>query len=163
MTQPPAMAVALLSKRDIAETAATLTRDAQCVLDIYSHDLDTRLFGSSAFAAAVRQFVLRGRRARVRVLVGNSTEALRHGARLVELGHRLSDYIEFRSVHPEHAGRPDSFLIADTRGMLHQPDYTIWQAAAHPDAPHRATTLAREFEEMWAQAELDPAFRRLAI
>jgi len=140
-----------------------LAEQAHVTLDIFSHDLDARVFDNSQFTDEIRRLITSNRRAQVRVLVINTDFATRHGHRLVETARHFTSYMEIRKVHADYAGNVEAFLIADKRGLIHRKLASRYEAIVNFDDPHRARTLTDYFDEVWERSKPHVDFKRLYI
>ncbi len=136
---------------------------ARMYLAMFTRDLEPLIYNTEEFSAAVRQLALRSRYSRIRIIVVDPTTAIKDGHRLIELGRRLSSFIEFRRPSADHANLPEAFLVADETGLLYRPVASRYEGFADPDNPSEARVRLRLFDEIWERAEPEPEFRRLGI
>lgn len=153
----------LATSEDNRVAAVHLVATARAGLALFTRDLEPAIYDTAEFVAAVQQLALRSRFSRIRIVVADPTTAIKNGHRLIELGRRLSSYIEFRRPCADHAKLPESFLITDDIGVLYRPVANRYEGFADSDNLLEARTLLRLFEEIWEQAEPEPEFRRLGL
>ncbi|MGH8281191.1 MAG: hypothetical protein ACRERZ_03255 [Gammaproteobacteria bacterium] len=153
----------LTSSADNRDAAVRLASEARVSLAMFTRDLDPVIYNTEEFATAVRQLALRSRYSRIRVVAIDPTAAIKDGHRLIELGRRLSSFIEFRRPSADHAKLPESFLVADETGLLYRPVASRYEGFADPDNPVEARVRLRLFDEIWERAEPEPEFRRLGM
>ena len=132
-------------------------------LALLSVDLERNLFGTDAFTARLRTFILAHRRARLRVLVHEPAAAVRNSIRLVEFGRLLSSRIEFRAMPEDRRKRREEFLIADERALLYRSSPDQLDAKHYPDAPMVARSHLREFEALWQESTVAREMTSLGI
>lgn len=130
---------------------------------IFSHDLDPLLLDREDWLEAVRQFVIRSRHTRARILVIDSTRAIREGHGLVRLAQRLSSHIAIHRAHPDDADNPDAFLVADGVGYLHRPNATRWEGSWARQSGAEARRLEKRFDTMWERSQPETEFRNLKL
>lgn len=135
-----------------AEAALEVVSAARHELALLSVDLQKNLFGTDAFTARLRNFILAHRRARLRVLIHDPVSAVRNSIRLVEFGRLLSSRIEFRAVPEERRKLREEFLIADERALLYRSSPDQLEAKHYPDAPLVARSHLREFDALWQES-----------
>lgn len=119
---------------------------------LFSQILDRRTYGAEEVIVAIKDFALRHRRARLRVLVAAPQQAMRAGNRLVELGRMLSSRIEFRELPESHRRLREEYLLTDERSLLYRAEPKELDAQYWPDAPLHARGVLREFEAIWQEA-----------
>ncbi|MGH8282897.1 MAG: hypothetical protein ACRESE_03530 [Gammaproteobacteria bacterium] len=153
----------LATSADNREAAVRLVSEARMSLAMFTRDLEPAVYNTAEFAAAVRQLALRSRYSRIRIVAIDPTAAIKAGHRLIELGRRLSSFIEFRRPSADHAKLPESFLVVDAIGLLYRPLAMRNEGFTDPHNPHEAGARLRLFDEIWEQAEPEPEFRRLGM
>lgn len=141
----------------------SLASQATRTLCIHTRDLDPAVYDSAALNAAILQLVRNNRRAEVRILVQDSTRAVREGHGLVRLGQQLSSRIHFRVPGPDHRDFNEAFLVADVTGYVHRPLADQYTGVAVFKAPFEARRLLQYFDEVWERADSDPQLRRLFL
>ena len=106
------------TSEDNMSAACRLVEQAHAQIDIFSRDMDGRIFNHSSFTDAVRGMITSSPRAKVRILVIAPDFATKHGHRLIELARHLTSYMEIRKVHEDYASNPEAYLVVDRRGLL---------------------------------------------
>ncbi len=152
----------LATSADNRQAAAVLAAGAHRTLAIFTRDMERVIYDTVEFVAAVRQLALRSRFSRIRIAVIDPLPAIKDGHRLIELGRRLSSFIEFRRPAAEAATLAAAFLIADESGLLYRPLAGRYEGYMDTDNPHAARIYLRAFEAIWELAEPEPEFRRLS-
>jgi len=132
-------------------------------LDLFSRDLESRVYDNSDFADAVRSLAVKTRDMHVRILVIDPDFAIKHGHRLIELARRLTSHMEIRKVHEDYCNNPEAFLVVDQRGMLHRKLASRYEAIVNFNNPMTATELHNQFTEMWDRSKQYMDFKRLYI
>ncbi|HVA54940.1 MAG TPA: hypothetical protein VNI53_03955 [Gammaproteobacteria bacterium] len=145
------------------DAALQLALGARLSLTLFTRDLEPSIYDRQDFVTAVQQLALRSRYSHIRILVIDPTAAIKDGHRLIELGRRLSSFIEFRRPTPEQTKRSDCFLIIDETGLLYRPLADRYEGFADPDNAFEARMHLREFDAIWEQSEPESEFRRLGL
>jgi len=161
-TRSPAYRI-LATSEENRDAALALASGAHMGLALFTRNMDPVIYDNPEFVTAVQQLALRSRYSRIRIVAIDPTDAIRDGHRLIELGRRLSSFIEFRRPSQEHAKRSDSFLVADETGLLYRPLAERYEGFADPGNAFEARNRLREFDEIWEQAEPETEFRRLGL
>lgn len=134
------------------ERVIALVSSARMELALFTHGMDSRIYGSDDFVQAVRGFALQHRRARLRVLVHSPVLAMRGAHRLVELGRVLSSRIEFRQLGEERRTLAEEYLIADERGLVYKRTHDALQSKYFAYSPMDARQQLRSFNTLWDES-----------
>ncbi|WP_050756062.1 DUF7931 domain-containing protein [Nitrococcus mobilis] len=148
---------------EVQQANVELTMNARRELHLYSPDLEPHLYDYPPFLSALRALAVSGGRARVHILVRDSTPAVSRGHRLIELARQLTSFIEIRRLAEDTRERLDAFLVVDRRAVVHRLYWMSYQGMASPDDPVLARALVKEFEALWETASSDPELRRLHL
>lgn len=154
---------AIADRETLATMSLALAGQARQSIDIVSRHLDPPLYDNEAFAAAVKNLVLSSQRARVRILVVDTTPIIAQGHRLLELAQRLSSYIAIRRPAPEDKDFNEAWLAVDGSGYIHRRFADRFEAQANFNDKRQAQLLSNRLEELWYRAGPDPNFRRLHL
>ena len=157
------VAVEIEASDDVRHACVCLLQQARREILLMSRHLDGVLFNNSHASQALRDFVLRNRMSRIRILVKDPAPAVRDHHRFLELAQRLSSFVEIRVPSAEHRDYNSAFLIADGIGVLHRSLADRFEATVCFADHAMAGELTRQFNAMWEGAELDPALRRLHL
>jgi hypothetical protein len=151
--------VQLRGREEMAWAAQRLTQQANRTLEIFTRDLDAPLYDRLEFLDALRQFAIRSKNSRVRILLQDLEAPQRGDHRLVLLYRRLPSRFEIRHCHPDHAEHPENFLIADRVGYLHRRAFEDYSGILDFAGKRKADLLGRFFDEVWDKSEADYILR----
>lgn len=140
-----------------------ILKQSNRTLDIYSRDMDPRLFDNSDFTTAVRDMVLRSQHVRIRVLVNEPDRAIKYDHRLIHVSRLMTSYIEIRKTHEDYAMNPAAFVLFDQRGMVYRTLASHYEGVANFNDPRRVGELLQFFNEAWEHSRQYTEFRRLYI
>jgi hypothetical protein len=148
---------------DAARAALALTSQARKSLYLLSYDLDPLVYSTEPFTEAVKNFCLRSRYSEARVIVQDSSYAVKHGHRLVELSRRLTTCIQIRTPLPGAREAEGAFLLVDgvavlTKKLAGSPEGTV-----DFRAPAEARRLTELFSDIWEHSIPDPELRTLHV
>jgi hypothetical protein len=118
-------------------------------LCILTPNLEPEIYEHVEFLDALKRFVLARTYARVRVLISQPERAIRHGNQFVQMGQRLSSYIQFRSLATERRPVQEAWCIADTDALVYRADHTTGEGVVDTHAPEIAKRYLGIFEEHW--------------
>lgn len=155
--------VTLVSRDDQRIAAARLVQLARRSLDIYSRDLDAAIYDDQDFIDAVRSLAIATKHKAVRILVKDSSRAVKYGHRLIPLAQRLTSFIEIRKPPAEYRDYNEAFLVVDGCGYIHRKLADRYEGLAHFNAGRDARRLVEFFDEVWQSSAPDPDLRRLYL
>jgi len=146
-----------------SEAVLCLARQAKRSLDIYTHKLDRRIYNSLAIYSAALKLATHSRYSQVRILIKDSTDAVKRGSRLVELNHRLSSRVHIRKPPMEYRDFSEEFVIVDEIGLLRRRIASRYEADLSFYEPKASRQLSKFFDECWEKSASDPDLRRLHL
>lgn len=155
--------IVITSSDDNMHAAHQLVEQAHSQIDIFSRDLDARVYDNSIFTDAIKRMISASPRAKVRILVIDTDAGTKHGHRLIELARHFTSYMEIRKVHEDYAANPETYLTVDRRGLLHRKLASRYDGIVNFNNPHRAATLTDHFDEVWERSKQHIDFKRLYI
>nr|WP_322940269.1 histone acetyltransferase HPA2 [Pseudomonas sp. s4] len=140
-----------------------LIQQAQRSLCLYSDDLEPWLYHHSSVQQACTRFLLSNPRTRLRILLRDSTRAVKEGHRLLALSRRLSSNLHIRKLNPDHANEESAFLIADDRGLLLRPELNQQSGYTLYNDPARVRQRQTQFDQAWDTSITDPDLRSFLL
>ncbi len=154
---------AFRNAEDARRHALALLQQARRSLCLYSSDLEPWLYNHSSIQAACTRFLLAHPKNRLRILLRDSSRALKEGHRLLNLSRRLSSNCQIRKLHPDYPNEECAFLIADDCGLLLRPEAE--QYAGHVRYRDAAQVRLRQtqFDQAWNTSTLDPDLRSFLL
>ena len=135
---------------------------AQRSVEIYSGNLEPRVFDNMAVLDALKRLAIKHRASAVRILLHDPELAIKYGHRIIELGRSLSSSFSFKRTHPEYIGA-QAFVIADRRAMLFKQYSDRHEGYLNFNAPRAADDRLRFFDEAWEHSAEILDFKRLHI
>lgn len=155
--------IELDTRTDTGHATNLITEQTQDTLDIFSRNLDPGLYEQTDFLGNLSRLCLRNRKARIRFLVQQPAEAVKHCQRLLELARKLSSSIELRQPHQDYRQHNEAFLVADRCGLIHRKLSDRYEGTANFYSPVEAQRKTDFFTEVWDRSEVNPEFRRLYL
>ena len=142
-----------------------LAEQARATLNLFTRDLDPRVFDNTDFERCLFNLVKKHRSTRIRILVADSSTAVNRGHCLIRLAQKLTSSVFIHNPAREHRSELSTFMIVDSIGLLHRPRTTSnnYDAIVNYKAPLRAGELEDYFNEMWERSTPDSQIRRLYI
>ncbi len=145
------------------EIARSFAEQAGRTIHIFTTDLDPAVFDQAEFIAAVARMARANPRARVNILVQDSSKAVNRGHRLVELAQRLSSRVEIRKPIAEYSDRKETFMVVDGTGYFHRLRPSRYEGQARFRDPLKSRELINLFDEIWQRSHGDRQLRRVHI
>lgn len=151
------------SSEDCNAAVFALIHQAKRSLDIFTHTLDRRVYNSQALYTAALKLATHSRYSQIRIIVKDSTDAVKGGSRLVELSHRLSSRVLIRKPPLEYRDFSEEFVIADDVGLLQRKLASRYEGELSFYEPLKSRQLKKFFNECWEKSAPDPDLRRLYL
>ena len=155
--------LSLESSDDNRNVAIALARQAQRSIDIFTQDLDKRVFDDQDFVEAVKHLAIGHSRAQLRVIIQDSTRAAKQGHRLFNLGLEITSKIKFHKPDDEFMNTSDTYMLVDGTGLLLRRQHERYNGIANFNDPKRVRELQAHFDRAWEGSEPDAYLRRLSI
>lgn len=162
--RPVARTLEATSRDEVIAAVLALLGDARHTMAFYTRELDPGLLDTEPVLQALRQLAMRGRGAKLRLLVQEPLNALHDGHRLVALAQRLPSVIRLR-VPVEESDRQytAAFALNDAGGYLLRPLGNRYEGQGSTCDPGRQTQLLRYFEQVWERSEPAAVLRLLEL
>lgn len=161
--ETPGSARRVVTLSENIEVLGEMLAGAQRDLAIFSRRLDRRLYDAEAIQEGVRKLATSGPFARIRILVMEPRRATVDGSQLIDLGRRLSSYIDMRRTHSDYDQIASEFVAVDGNAILYRPVAEDYDGVADTDDPSMVRQHMRLFEEAWAKSTSDIELRSLGI
>ena len=142
--------------------AVALANQARRSMDIFSRDLDKKIYDDRDFLDALQNLAV-NHHGRIRILVKDSGKAVKYGHRLIHLSQRLTSFIEIRKVAEDFMEYNEAFLIADETGYAHRRHADRFEGIARFNAVREARDLLVYFNEVWRNSAPDPDLQRIYL
>lgn len=143
--------------------ALALLQQAQRQLCLYSSDLEPWLYHHSSVQQACTSFLLANPKNQLRILLRDSSRAVKDGHRLLSLARRLPSNCKIRKLNPAYPNEEITFLLADQCGLLLRPDLAQFAGYALYQDPVRNRQRLNQFEQAWATSVSDADLRSFLL
>lgn len=151
------------SREELCLLTQHMAEQAKRSVHIVSRHLDPELYNYPAFIETLRHLARRSKYTEIRVLVQDSTPAVKNGHRLIQLSQQLSSYVKIRKLHNDYKDYLRAFMVADGEGYVLREFSDRYEAVIDYHAPRQAKELLKFFTEAWEISEPDPQLQRLYI
>lgn len=165
MTDEPAGQAPRDAFAQAAAQLAQLFAAARWDVRLYTRDLDSRVYAAEPVLEAVREFLLRSPKSRLRILLLDESRVRMEGSRLIDLLQRLPSRA---AVHTPAAERVDDarlgddVVVADEARYL-RPLVRDVDGPAPVESRRESAVLGQRFDELWDHSEPSVEFRHFRL
>jgi hypothetical protein len=147
------------------EIVNALASQARHSINIFTQDMDTALYDTDEFERYIFDLASVNKNAEIRIIVQDSSRAIRYGHRILRLAQKLTSFISIRNPCEEFKAEKSAYITVDGLGMLYRVkgDRYNYHAAANFMSPPRTGEINSIFTEIWQQSEPDPHTRRIVM
>ncbi len=153
----------LKGREDNKQAAIHMVTQGQRSLNLFTPNLDPRIFDNENFIEAVKKLAINNPRSKVNILILDPSEVVAHGHRIVELARRVSSHIFIHRADEEDQSRVDTFMIVDDVGIIRRAHNDRCEGLAEFNNPAEARLLLKTFNEAWERSQPEPELRRLHL
>ncbi len=151
------------SSEEVREATLALTRQTRRTLDIFTQQLDQRIYNNQDFTEALKALATDNRHSLIRILIQDSIPVVKQGSRVVQLSYRISSRIQLRKPPIEYRDAAEEFLIADRKGLMYRKLGHRYEGELNFNEAVRSRRLLKFFDECWEKSGTDPELRRLVL
>jgi hypothetical protein len=126
---------------------------AERVIRIFDISLSNRGFNSPARAAALREFLVRGRSHRILIALHETELLERENPRLLTLLRQFPMSIEIHRTLAQARNATDPFVLADDHSVWHQLHVEQPRAIVALHSPADTLPISQRFDEIWDLSE----------
>lgn len=155
--------VGINSAEENRNAVISLAKQARNYINIFTQDLDAALYDNEEFEKHIFDLATRHPNAEIRILVQDSTRAVRNSHSLIRLAQRLTSSIVIKKPATMYQDIQSSFMTVDGVGMLYRikGNQYNYEAAVNFMSPLRTGKLDDFFNEVWDNSDPDPQARRI--
>lgn len=157
--------IAIETAADNRELTISLAEQARSSINLFTRDMDAAIYDNTALERCLFNFARRNHNTVIRILVQDSSAAVKQGHCLIRLAQQLTSSVFINNPAREHRDRVDSFMIVDDVGMIYRPRSSNrdYRARVSYRSLQRASDLQDLFNTMWQSSTADSQVRRLYI
>ena len=148
---------------DNKHTAVRMVEQAQRSMNLFTPNLDPRVFDNEDFIEAVKKLAISNPRAKVNILILDPSEVVSRGHRIVELARRVSSRIFIHRAAEDDRDHVDTFMVVDDVGIIRRAHNDRFEGIAEFNNPGEARLLLKKFNEAWERSHPEPELRRLHL
>lgn len=132
-------------------------------INIVTPNLEPQIYDDQNFLNKLLYLCRGNRHASIRLLVKDSSLAVKRGHSLIRLAQKLTTAIEIRKPMEEYLTHNSGFLLADNNAFVYRENCDLHRGISNLDCKYRGNTLLDLFNQAWEHSELDTQIRRLSI
>lgn len=151
------------SPAELRSHALALTQQARHTLCLLSPDLEPWLYDQRAISEACRHLLRAHPRHSLRILLRDSSLAVRNGHVLLRLARQLTSNCRIRKLPGDYPVDDGAYLLVDDCGLLLRNTPQLQAAQIHYRDPQRVRQLQRRFDQAWEAAGGDPDLRSFLL
>lgn len=151
------------SSDDVRQGTVALADQARRSLDIFTQQLDRRIYDNREFIEALKQLATSSRYALIRILIKDSTQVVKQGSRVVQLSYRISSRLQIRKPPGEYYDFDEEFVIADQKGLMRRKQGGRYEGELNFNDAAQCRRSLKFFEECWEKSSTDPELRHLVL
>ena len=157
--------IKLSNTEESRHAALSLAEQARYEINIFTQDMDDAIYNNEEFERHIFNLAARHRSSKIRILVQNSSAAIKKGHCLIRISQKLTSSIFIRNPPEIHKSDGSSFMTVDGIGMLYRAQTNNYNYVASVNfmSPRRTKTLEEFFNESWENSLPDQHVRRLCI
>jgi len=153
----------LKGREDNKQAAIHMVKQGQRSLNLFTPNLDPRVFDNDEFIDAVKNIALNNPRSKVNILILDPSEVVSRGHRIVELARRISSYVFIHRAASEDHDHVDTFMVVDDVGIIRRAHNDRFEGLAEFNNPAEARLLLKTFNDAWERSQPEPELRRLHL
>jgi hypothetical protein len=151
------------NQQDARAHALALLQQARRSLCLYSADLEPWLYHHSSMQAACTDFLLASPHNQLRILLRDTSLAVKQGHRLLTLARRLPSNCQIRKLHPDYPNEELNFLLVDDCALLVRPEPSQYAGYACYQDPASVRLRRAQFERAWSTSISDADLRSFLL
>jgi hypothetical protein len=148
---------------ELRSHALALMQQARHSLCLFTPDLEAWLYHHQSIQQACQELLLARPQNSMRILLRDSSPAVRQGHRLLALARRLPSSLQIRRLNPDYPAETSAYLLADDRGLLLRKDPTHLAGYALYNDPGRVRQCRQQFDQAWNTSVADPELRSFLL
>jgi predicted GNAT family N-acyltransferase len=140
-----------------------LLSQARRSICIYTPDFEPQLYNRTDVEQAITRFLVAHPRNRLRVLIKESSQAVRLGHRLINLSRRLTSNFSIRKRSPDYPAEENAYLLVDDQGLVIRNNPQLYTGLAYYNARATVRLQQNRFDSTWQTGQSDPNVRSMLL
>ena len=153
----------LHSADEFRNAASVITTSILRTIHIFTPDLEPEIYDTQDFLDNVLELCRGNRYASVKILVKDSSSAVKRGHGLIRLAQKLTSAIEIRNPVDEYLTINHAFMVTDSKSLMYRQELDSYKGFYNLDCEFRSKKLEELFNTAWEHALPDIETRNLHI
>ena len=148
---------------NISLLIAHMALQARQQINVFSAELDHRIFDKEDVSSAFSEFARCNRKSEIRILVKDTAKIVQLGHRLLYLKNKLPSFVHMKVVNKDYRDINRMFIVMDKVGYIEQPvpDQEKIRVCYRSIPQGPENTLL--FDQIWNKSESDVNLRSLKL
>lgn len=157
--------IRLSNAEENRNAALSLASQARYYINIFTQDMDDAIYNNDEFENHVFSLATRHPGSQIRILVQDSSAAIRKGHCLLRMAQKLTSSVFIKNPPLTHKNDKSAFMTVDGVGLLYRvrADNYNYEASVNFMSPQRVKKLEEFFTEAWEHGTPDLQARRLFV
>jgi len=151
------------SRLDNREVAEQLARQSSRQIQILTPDLENPIYDQQNFIRSLSLLASKNRHSKIKILVRDSTHAVKSGHRILELARKFTSSIFIHLISNEYDDVRVAYMTVDDSGYLYKHDGHLYNGTFNFYDKPKVRELNKQFDEIWEHSHPDPECRQLTI
>lgn len=151
------------SRMENRELATNLIRQAGKQIKIWTVNLESPIYDNLQLTQSLSKLATKNHHTSIKILVNDSTAAVKAGHRLIELARQFSSSIHLHKIPEDIPEYNAALLLVDDSGYLYKQHGDSFQGQANFNDKLKVLELGKTFDAAWERSKPDTELRRLYI
>jgi len=148
---------------NISQVITHMALQARQQIDIFSSELDHRIFDKDDVSRAFSEFARCNRRSEIRILIKDTTKIVQLGHRMLYLKNRIPSFVHIKVVNKDYRDINRMFIVMDNVAYIEQPvpaqeNFRVCYRSI-PQGPENVLL----FDQIWNKSKSDVNLRSLKL
>jgi hypothetical protein len=149
--------------KEIKKKTIEITDSAIRSIDIFTPDLEASIYNNEDFSKTLLRFVRENSNANIRILLIDSSHAIKSGHRILRLAQNITSSLIIRKPVEDYLDINASFIIADSISFIFHSNSFSNGSLYTPNSKPKTDRLLDFFNRAWDSSEQDIQTKRLSI
>ena len=151
------------SRIENRELATAMIRQAHNEIKILTPNLENPVYVNQELAQSFSRLITQNRHASIKILVNDSTPAVKAGHRLIELSQNFTSRMQIHKTPEEMHEYGEAILLIDNAGYVYKHHGDGFQGQANFNDKLKVREMLQSFDRAWERSKPDSELRRLHI
>lgn len=155
--------IPLHSADEFRDAAVVITTSILRTVNIFTPNLEPEIYDHQPFLDNILELCRGNRHASVKILVKDSSLAVKRGHGLIRLAQKLTSAIEIRNPVDEYLTINNAFMVTDSKSLIYRQQADSYNGLYNLRCEFRAKKLEDLFNTAWEHGVIDVETRNLHL